>query len=54
MSELRKGKPFPGDAVKKSCEIIRGSKWWNNGLENKRSKICPGEDWVLGRLSWKK
>ena len=54
MSELRKGKPFFSEASKKSREIIRGSKWWNNGLENKRSKICPGEDWVLGRLSWKK
>lgn len=54
MSESRKGKPFPGDASKKSSEITRGSKWWNNGSENKRSKICPGEDWVLGRLSWKK
>ena len=54
MSEMRKGKPFSGDGYKKSCEIIRGSKWWNNGLENKRSKTCPGEDWVLGRLPCKK
>lgn len=27
-----------------------GTKWWNNGVMNKRSIECPGEEWVLGRL----
>ncbi len=28
--------------------------WWNNGLENARSFICPGEGWVKGRLvTWR-
>lgn len=27
-----------------------GKKWWNNGVENKFSKECPGKDFSLGRL----
>ena len=27
--------------------------WWNDGVENKRSKNCPGEGFVQGRLKWK-
>ncbi len=27
-----------------------GTKWWNNGKQNKRSKDCPGEKWTLGKL----
>lgn len=27
-----------------------GTKWWNNGKQNKRSKDCPGEEWILGKL----
>jgi len=30
---------------------IAGKKpYWNNGLNNKRSHTCPGEDYVLGKL----
>jgi hypothetical protein len=25
--------------------------WWNNGIEATLSDVCPGEDWVRGRLS---
>jgi hypothetical protein len=25
-----------------------GKKWWNNGIENKLSKKCPGENYSLG------
>jgi len=28
-----------------------GTKWWNNGKNNKRCMECPGEGWVPGRLS---
>jgi hypothetical protein len=27
-----------------------GFKWWNNGVKNKQSKECPGEEWILGRV----
>lgn len=27
-----------------------GKKWWNNGVECKFSKECPGKDFSLGRL----
>jgi len=26
------------------------SKWWNNGVEQKRSDTCPGEGWTHGQL----
>ena len=26
--------------------------WWNNGIANKRSISCPGDDWLPGRLQW--
>jgi hypothetical protein len=27
-----------------------GKKWWNNGVDNKFSKECPGDDFSLGRV----
>lgn len=27
-----------------------GTKWWNNGTINRRSKECPGENWTSGRI----
>jgi hypothetical protein len=29
-------------------ELTRGTKWWNNGKENRQCKECPGEEWVPG------
>jgi hypothetical protein len=26
-----------------------GNKWWNNSIDQKMSKDCPGPDWKLGR-----
>lgn len=37
LSNARKGKM-------KNCH------WWNNGIEQKFCKECPGEDWIMGRL----
>ncbi len=28
-----------------------GKRWWHNSVENKLSKECPGEDYVLGFLN---
>ncbi len=27
-----------------------GKFWWNNGTNNKRSKECPGNNWVKGKI----
>jgi hypothetical protein len=27
---------------------VRGTRWWTNGVVNKRSKECPGENFKLG------
>ena len=29
-------------------ELSRGTKWWNNGKENRHCKECPGKGWVTG------
>jgi hypothetical protein len=29
-------------------ELTKGTKWWNNGKENRQCKECPGEEWVSG------
>jgi hypothetical protein len=34
---------------KKQSEIRKGRKWWTNGIDNKQSLCCPGNDWVSGR-----
>lgn len=39
LKKLRKPKPH-----------IKGSYWWNDGQNEKRSVECPGSEWVKGRL----
>jgi len=29
----------------------KGTRWWNNGIQNKKSKECPGFDYSPGRLN---
>ena len=38
------------EARKHQADIIKATKWWNNGHVNTRSKECPGPDFVLGRI----
>lgn len=33
------------------CPVF-GTQWWNNGAINKRSKECPGQGWVRGRIKF--
>lgn len=35
-----------------SIMIKEGAKWWNDGQVNKRSVECPGDSFVLGRISY--
>lgn len=42
-------------AVKKGKTTwVKGTYWWNNGLENKRAIECPGEGWKRGQNRRKK
>lgn len=51
---FHKGRMFTPHLTKehysKLASDIRSSKWWNNGLENKRCKECPGEGWIRGMI----
>ena len=35
-------------------EKCLGTKWWNNGTQQKQSKESPGMNWKLGRLPFRK
>jgi len=41
LSEARIGKPN---------QCLVGKVWWNDGTKTIRSKECPGEGWVRGRM----
>lgn len=43
-SSTMKGRP-PNNA-----EWTKGTFWWNNGSINKRSKECPGDNWIRGTI----
>lgn len=57
MSERMKGEKNPNFGThltpERKCfmsKVHSGNVYWNNGIENKRSKSCPGEGWVKGIL----
>ena len=57
LSESLKGRTFSEETRKKLSEAAKGknkwtkdSHWWNNGIEMKMSRECPGEGWKRGRL----
>lgn len=32
-------------------KTLQGKRWWNNGVEHRRSVDCPGDGWVPGRFT---
>ena len=49
----RKNQIYTEEHRNRIGESSRGTKWWNNGERNFRSKDCPGPEWKPGRLSWR-
>jgi len=49
----RKNQIYTEEHRNRIGESSKGTKWWNNGERNSRSKECPGSEWKPGRLSWK-
>lgn len=43
------GKAISAALKNKPRECTKGTFWWNNGYELKRSAECPGAEWVKGR-----
>jgi hypothetical protein len=53
-SEAKKGKKHSEETRRKLSEARKSKKWWNDGKGNtKRSKECPGPNWVFGRATKK-
>lgn len=57
MSESLKGKTGWNKGIKLTdehkqhvSESLKGLLWWNNGIVNCKSKTCPGEGFVRGRI----
>lgn len=45
-----KGKKHSQATKQLMSERASGKKWWNNGVENKSSRDCPGDGWVKGMI----
>lgn len=41
------------DTRKKMSEYAKSCRWWNNGIEIKRSPVSPGPDWKPGMIKRK-
>ena len=54
LSEALKGKRHSADTRRKMSMSLKGfykgTRWWNNGISNTRSRECPGPEWKPGRL----
>ena len=57
MSEAQKGKHKSAEHRQKLSEAAKGKNnwtkdlhWWNNDIEMKMSRECPGPEWKRGRL----
>jgi hypothetical protein len=53
ISESKKGKSPSEEHKRKISQTLKrkitGSRWWNDGQNEKQSVECPGDKWVLGR-----
>lgn len=45
------GKPKSKEHSENIKKCKQGIRWWTNGIENKMSKQCPGDDWKIGKTS---
>lgn len=43
----------PNSKRYKMNTVFSRIRWWNNGIEEQQSKICPGVKWILGPLTKK-
>ena len=50
IGEKNSGKKRTEEHKEKLIRELKTRRWWNNGVGNKHTTECPGEDWVLGRL----
>lgn len=50
LSLSRSGERNPMFGKRGEKSHVFGRKWWNNGFKCVRSRECPGEGWVRGRL----
>jgi hypothetical protein len=51
MSDIRKGTKLSEEHKEKISQQVKGRFWWNNGVNNKHTKECPGEEWSRGRIN---
>jgi len=46
-----KGIKTSEETKRKISESLKGELWWNNGTRTIKSKECPGDGWVRGRIT---
>ena len=51
MSESGKGRVITEEHRRKISESLKGEFYWNNGTRTIRSKECPGEGWMRGKIT---
>jgi hypothetical protein len=44
---------IPKDRLRVGGATVKGTRWWNNGIQQRRASSCPGDGWNLGRLPWR-
>lgn len=50
IGEKNSGKKRTEEHKEKLIRELKTRRWWNNGVGDKHTTECLGEDWVLGRL----